>query len=135
MSGVYTLILSLEKDEVIVVGKLGELAFKKGFYVYVGSAMSGFKRIDRHYRVSTGENPTRRWHIDYLLPHTEIVADYRTKTGKKVECTLASSIGDGTDGIDRFGASDCRCRTHLFFANDLEMLTERVKHAHMEILK
>ncbi|HUL38541.1 MAG TPA: DNA/RNA nuclease SfsA, partial [Thermodesulfobacteriota bacterium] len=47
--GSYLLILSLKRIRKINVGKLGEVHFRKGFYIYVGSAMANLsKRIERH---------------------------------------------------------------------------------------
>ena len=41
MKGAYLLVMKLDKDVLIAVGKLGVLSFKKGYYVYVGSALQG----------------------------------------------------------------------------------------------
>lgn len=65
--GVYVLILKLEEDSEIQIGRLGKLHFRNGFYAYIGSALGGgFKRVDRHINVSKGINHTKKWHIDYL---------------------------------------------------------------------
>jgi len=64
MKGSYILLIKLLKDSEIKVGSLGTISFKKGFYVYVGSAMGGLEqRINRHLR----KNKKTFWHIDYLL--------------------------------------------------------------------
>jgi len=47
--GTYILVVKLEKDKQIQVGKLGDFLFEKGYYCYVGSAMNGLEqRIGRH---------------------------------------------------------------------------------------
>ena len=47
--GSYLLILELKRNRDISVGKLGRVSFKRGFYIYVGSAMANLsKRIERH---------------------------------------------------------------------------------------
>ncbi|TAN39270.1 MAG: GIY-YIG nuclease family protein, partial [Candidatus Methanoperedens sp.] len=76
MKGVYILNLKIDKDIVIRVGKLGNIRFKKGYYAYIGSALGtgGFKRVTRHFNIASGKNMTRKWHIDYLLPHSEVVS-------------------------------------------------------------
>lgn len=49
MKGCYCLIIKLEKNEKIKIGKLGSINFKKGHYVYVGSAMNSLEsRLKRH---------------------------------------------------------------------------------------
>ena len=70
-SGTYALILSSAREDVIRVGRLGDLRLQNGFYVYVGSALGqgGVRgRLAHHMR------PTERphWHIDYLRLHTTI---------------------------------------------------------------
>lgn len=117
MKGVYVLILRLDNDRDILVGKLGELHFKKGFYAYIGSAMGrgGFKRVTRHFNVAQGKNSTRKWHIDYLLPHSEVICAVFSPTYEAIECVVAKLLGEISEGLPGFGCSDCSCETHLFF--------------------
>ncbi len=98
MKGVYVLILRLDNDRDILVGKLGELHFKKGFYAYIGSAMGrgGFKRVTRHFNVAQGKNSTRKWHIDYLLPHSEVICAVFSPTDEAIECVVAKILGEKT---------------------------------------
>jgi sugar fermentation stimulation protein A len=44
--GVYLLILKVDQKETIEVGSLGRRVFKKGFYVYVGSAKRNLSKIE-----------------------------------------------------------------------------------------
>jgi sugar fermentation stimulation protein A len=61
--GSYLLILNLKRDRKIDVGKLGKVDFRKGFYIYVGSAMANLsKRMERHRRL----RKRHHWHIDEL---------------------------------------------------------------------
>jgi sugar fermentation stimulation protein A len=47
--GSYLLVLELKRSRNIQVGKLGRISFRRGFYIYVGSAMAHLsKRIERH---------------------------------------------------------------------------------------
>ncbi len=117
MKGVYVLILRLDNDIDVHVGKLGKLHFKKGFYAYIGSACDagGFKRVTRHFNVASGKNITRRWHIDYLLPYSEVVCAVLLPTSKALECTVAKALGEFLSEIPWFGCSDCICSTHLLF--------------------
>ena len=118
MKVVYVLLLKLEKDVTITIGKLGTLNFKKGFYAYTGSARGtgGFKRIDRHFNVASGQNTTRRWHIDYLLPHLEVICAVTVPTKDDLECTVSGKLSALLLGIKGFGCSDCSCSSHLFFS-------------------
>ncbi|VVB89757.1 Uncharacterised protein [uncultured archaeon] len=118
MKGVYVLILRLHKETVIRVGKLGKFSFKEGYYAYVGSALGtgGFKRVTRHFDVASGKNATRKWHIDYLLPHSEVVRALLIPTDESIECSTARAVGEFCTGIEDFGCSDCSCHAHLFFS-------------------
>ena len=118
MKGIYVLELEIDKDTVIRVGKLGNILFKKGYYAYIGSALGtgGFKRVTRHYNVASGKNMTRKWHIDYLLPHSEVVSTMLIPTEVSIECNAAKAMGEFFSGIPGFGCSDCSCPAHLFFS-------------------
>ena len=117
MKGVYVLVLRMRESKYICVGKLGKLHFKRGYYAYVGSAQGsgGFKRVTRHFNVARGKNRTRKWHIDYLLPHSELICAVFSPTDEALECVVAKVLGKFSAGIKGFGCSDCSCETHLFF--------------------
>lgn len=53
--GTYSLILELERDQYIEIGKLGKFLFKKGYYVYNGSALGGFGRVKYHLKKNKKE--------------------------------------------------------------------------------
>lgn len=113
-TGVYVLLI--EAYGTIDVGRLGELVFA-GNYAYVGSAhgSAGLKRISRHMEVASGENQTRRWHIDYLLGLGKIEKVYFAETEENVECSLAEQLSLRAQMSHKgFGSSDCNCQTHLF---------------------
>ncbi len=117
MKGIYVLILRLEESRDIRVGKLGKLRLKRGYYAYVGSAQGsgGEKRVIRHFDIAQGRNATRKWHIDYLLPHSEVICAVFSPTGKDLECAVAKIIGGFSGDIKGFGCTDCSCESHLFF--------------------
>ncbi len=98
------------------IGGLGKISFKKGSYIYVGSARKNLEaRIRRHLR----KRKRLRWHIDYLLETAKKVRAIPIRTSKDLECEIAqklSSIAD--DKIDGFGAGDCSCSTHLFYFSE-----------------
>ena len=130
--GIYTLILSLPGAEKIKVGSLGIMDFAGGFYSYTGSARGsgGLKRVDRHILVSNGIKTTRRWHIDYLLPHTCVQEVFITKTPRDLECSIANAIGKRLMPVPGFGCTDCRCISHLHYSPGLGEMRAAVAAAH-----
>lgn len=113
MKGSYILLIKLDKDKNIKIGKLGNIFFKKGYYAYVGSALNGLEqRINRHLR----QEKKFHWHIDYLLQNAETVDIFYKLGNKKEECTLTNSLRD-LESVKSFGCSDCNCSSHLFFGS------------------
>ncbi len=115
--GSYLIILQLNKDKRINVGKLGTVLFKKGFYVYVGSAMANLTaRIERHKRL----RKTFHWHIDFLRDSADFICALAIRSSDRLECEIASSVSKIAQwSVKGFGSSDCTCKTHLFgFTNN-----------------
>jgi sugar fermentation stimulation protein A len=111
--GSYLLILSLDTDKEIAIGKLGSIFFKKGFYIYIGSAMKDLTpRIERHKR----KRKNLFWHIDYLREHAALVHALPIRSSSRLECEIAGSLCNVTSvSIKNFGSSDCSCSSHLFY--------------------
>ncbi len=111
--GVYLLLLELDESGVIDVGSLGRVEFKRGYYVYVGSAMNSLnKRLNRH----KSRNKKLRWHIDYLTVRADKIWDIPIVTDSDIEEEIALRLSGIADGyIDGFGASDSRRDSHLFY--------------------
>ena len=115
MKGSYVLLIELPEEQTIATGSLKAIYFPRGYYAYVGSAMGGFKsRLNRHLK----SNKKPHWHIDYLLEETSISEIILCETNDRVECTIAQALSYQFDSIPGFGSSDCKCRSHLFFATD-----------------
>jgi Uri superfamily endonuclease len=117
--GTYCLIIQLDQDSKIKIGKLGETDFKKGYYVYVGSALNSLEtRIKRHLR----DEKKLHWHVDYLLAHenSKIKEVVFVRSPHKWECDVAGQISKKSEKIKGFGSSDCKCPSHLFYFNDVE---------------
>jgi Uri superfamily endonuclease len=113
MKGVYILAVPLPRRSLMKIGALGFIDFKKGFYVYTGSAMGGLEqRIARHLR----KNKKLHWHIDYLLAKAEIKKVLVKESNMKTEeCSTARKLKDGGGApVYGFGCSDCKCKSHLF---------------------
>jgi Uri superfamily endonuclease len=133
MKGIYCLLMVLENDVRTSVGALGRLTFPSGVYAYVGSAQGGIEqRVRRH----LNGTKKKRWHIDYLLAHARTVSVVSVPTDDRgLECVLASVLSTlpGARVVaERFGSSDCGCRSHLLhFEGDehdvlLEMIAGRI---------
>lgn len=130
MKGCYCLIIRLDEDCEIKIGKLGKIYFKKGHYVYVGSAMNSLEsRINRH----LNEEKKLHWHIDYLLKESEISNVIYNVSTKKVECELSQYLSNKTTSIKGFGCSDCMCESHLYYFKNKNEAIEYVKDAYDSI--
>jgi len=116
-SGVYIAVFYLPRARKIRVGKLGQFHFKKGAYFYVGSAQrSLLARLKRH----SNRKKTLRWHIDYLSSRARMLGAITIPGPREGECELARQLdGMFESPVPSFGASDCRCGGHLFFAPEL----------------
>jgi len=113
--GTYALLLHLDAELALTVGQLGNLTFPAGDYVYVGSARGpGGLRARVRYHARTRKRA--RWHIDYLLARARLVAVHAIPGTERQECTWATTLlqlPNAAVVASRFGASDCRCLTHL----------------------
>ncbi len=113
------MILFLPGSKRIRVGALGEIDFKRGYYVYVGSGT--VKRMERHAR----KGKKKRWHIDYLSEEAEFLEGWYSEDAIEVEVAARMS---GTP-VPGFGASDSPLRSHLFYFPDLESARRAVQRA------
>jgi sugar fermentation stimulation protein A len=110
--GSYLLILRLSRDRRTGVGHLGSLRFRRGFYVYAGSAMRNLSgRIAWHHR----RRKHLHWHIDHLRQVSDDIVSLPIRSSQREECAITQALaGALTPGPAGFGCSDCRCPTHLF---------------------
>lgn len=110
----YCLIIKLRQNSRIKIGKLGEIDFKTGYYVYVGSALNS---IDNRIRRHLSKKKKLFWHIDYLLNSTNSTVEevILERSPEKWECKVAAGVSKKGTPTDRFGCSDCRCSSHLFY--------------------
>ncbi len=113
-AGTYVLILRNEIQRQIEIGRLGNIRFLPGFYVYVGSALGSLDaRIRRHAR----KGKTHFWHIDYISPPVMVLERaIPIRRKDRIETELAMRISPLCDmSIKRFGASDSPAPSHLFY--------------------
>ncbi len=110
--GSYVLVVYVRKPT-----KFRRWIFKKGIYLYVGSALNEYKR-----RLSRYLNIKRKfWHIDYLLDHGEILWAYLSNKG---EVELAKELSHVFHSIECFGNSDDKENSsHLFYVPPMEYVT------------
>ena len=116
-SGVYIAIFRLPTRRRILVGRLGRSWFQPGFYFYVGSAQRNLAaRIERHAR----KDKPLRWHIDYLSSQATMLGAIVLPGLRRRECELACELRSKfASAVPAFGASDCRCPGHLFYARTI----------------
>ena len=121
--GSYVLLIELPEEQTIVIGSLKAVHFHRGYYAYVGSAMSGFKsRLSRHLK----GNKRPRWHIDYLLPRASLNDIILCQTQDRAECSIAQALSRRFDSIPGFGSSDCKCHSHLFFTTEGKQMKAKI---------
>jgi sugar fermentation stimulation protein A len=116
-SGIYIAVFYLPQRQKIAVGKIGRFVFQKGFYFYVGSAQRNLSaRLERHSK----KKKALRWHIDYISVKAEMLGAITIPGHCELECQLAKKFGKMFElSMPGFGASDCRCGGHLFYAREL----------------
>ena len=118
---IYILGIKLNRDIKISIGRLGNISFNKGVYLYIGSAKNRLSaRLKRHL------SPDKRlfWHIDYLLCSDFASVKGIWIDGSKNECSIVRLIYQNLEGhiIKGFGSSDCRCPGHLVFIPPYKLL-------------
>ena len=113
MKGSYILLIELTEEQTITIDKLKTIHFSRGYYAYVGSAMG---RLESRLNYHLKGNKKPHWHIDYLLQRASIIGVILCETEERTECTIAQALKGQFDSIPGFGSSDCKCRSHLFFA-------------------
>jgi len=121
------LLIYISEDLKVRVGQLGEVSFKKGDYIYIGSAIGCLEvRLRRHLK----KDKKSFWHIDYLLENKKVKILQIWTIDKKMECQTAEVFcQDPTTEIIKkgFGSSDCKCVTHLFYIKNKERIKKILK--------
>lgn len=118
-------IIFVSEDLETIVGRLGRIYFKKGNYIYIGSAKGCLEaRLRRHLRRSK----KIYWHIDYLSNNKKAQILQIWVIQKSIECKTAGVFNEEpTCEIVKkgFGSLDCKCLSHLFYLKDREK-TEKI---------
>ena len=133
--GTYALVCESVCGTEVSVGRLGALAVRKGWYIYLGSAFGpgGIRaRVARH--VSQSSN--RHWHIDYLWPALRIGEIWYSHDPMRREhewVRILRRVTGCSVPLQRFGASDCRCEAHLLFFARVPLLRSFRGHVYSAI--
>jgi Uri superfamily endonuclease len=115
--GTYLLLIRLEDDTEIAIGRLGRYAFGAGWYAYAGSALGPgglAARLARHQR----KEKSLHWHIDYLLATSNLETGWQVACPDRMECIWAAAVRQLPDAqvpVAGFGSSDCSCPAHLIY--------------------
>ena len=120
--GSYMLILHLARERSIKIGGLGDILFRKGYYIYVGSAKKNLsQRISRH----LSKRKSFFWHIDYLRNEADSCLALPIRSSADLEHDIAARLAQIAEWrIPSFGSSDCSCASHLFGMEDNPLRNE-----------
>ena len=117
--GTYALIMTSTDSRRLSIGRLGCLALRTGWYVYVGSAFGpgGLRaRLAHHRKVAARPH----WHVDYLRLHVPLTGVWYTHDPARREHQWAGVLHQLTGAdlpLPGFGSSDCGCSSHLVHFN------------------
>jgi Uri superfamily endonuclease len=134
--GAYILELNVEDRLSLQVGKLGQVDFEPGRYLYVGSAYGPggiAARVTRHLK---RKGRRLHWHIDYLSAVIGVQRAWCLPGGD--ECEIVSTLLTDqrtTTPFAGFGSSDCsRCSAHLLTSTSHQPL-EKLLSSEVEVLE
>jgi Uri superfamily endonuclease len=83
-------------------------------------------RVKRH----LNKKKTLRWHIDYLTSSEDVEPIYAVvlPLTRNYECRIAKILQENDSiSINNFGASDCRCKSHLYNIKSPSRLIMKIK--------
>ncbi len=122
MQGSYCLIISVRAKETVSTASLGKVGFKKGYWMYIGSAQGkGSTNLENRLRRHFRDEKKIHWHVDYLLQtNANLLEAVWAETSADMECVIAQhleSLEDFIWGPKGFGATDCTksCSSHLLY--------------------
>ncbi len=135
VGGVYLLVFHLDGVTHLVVGALGELVLRAGYYAYAGSARQGLRSRLRHHLTAGGKR--RHWHVDYLRQVAEPLYALVWRGNNADECSLSRAAARvAAETVKDFGSSDCRCGGHLhYFREDPRELLRGLRGFPLELIR
>jgi Uri superfamily endonuclease len=118
--GTYALVLNSPGEATVQIGRLGKIRLRRGWYVYVGSALAEktgvLRRVGRHADLMR----PKQWNIDFAKPYLRLLEIWFTHDPARRECTWSAAVG-GLPGAEvhlkEFGGRDCRagCPAHFYY--------------------
>ncbi|MCS6907451.1 MAG: GIY-YIG nuclease family protein [Anaerolineales bacterium] len=122
--GSYVLVLWLVAPQILSVGRLGQLNFQAGYYLYVGSAFGAGGlggRLKHHL------NPSKyHWHVDYLRGVARLQEVWCRVDTRRQECHWAMELASLpwlSYSQPGFGSTDCHCVAHLLYCASADELS------------
>lgn len=111
--GSYLLRFDLPRPLVLAVGRLGEIRLAPGTLYYAGSAL-GPGGVAARVRCHLAGGGRPHWHVDRLRAVLPVREVWYCHAPERLEHAWAAGLlAGGSVAAVRFGASDCRCPTHL----------------------
>ncbi len=133
--GTYALVFRSSAPFQAVAGRLGPVFLSSGYWIYVGSAFgAGGLRSRLSHHLKPSHRP--HWHLDYIKSALVPVEIWTTTDPVKREhdwATLFSDFNGASRPIDGFGATDCKCRSHLILLTRPPGFCRFEKQAHRAI--
>lgn len=116
LPGSYVLVWHAMATATVVIGSIGLLNVVSGWYLYTGSALGpgGLRARLRHHLLPSARP---HWHVDYLRNAMQLAEIWVLPGVQRMEHSWAghlASLPASRIPLPRFGASDCRCPSHLF---------------------
>lgn len=113
------------------IGSLGKVELDKGYYAYIGSALSGLHRVKRHLEniERKKEDNNTYWHIDYITPWVEFKDVFFCEDKRReIEEKIAFYLAEVLDYVLDFGSSDTGAPSHLFFSSSYESILNEIEN-------
>ncbi len=115
--GTYALLIRAARPVTLRVGALGTVDIRRGIHVYVGSAHGPgglAARIRRH----VARDKRVHWHVDHLTTRLPVIEVWWAPGERRLEHAWSDAVAalpGARVSVPRFGSSDCRCATHLWW--------------------
>lgn len=114
LPGSYLLGLYLRRGTWLEIGRFGRQRLARGWYLYCGSARGpGGLRARLGHHLQPAARP--HWHVDYLRHVAELRQIWYLPGDNREHCWARqlAATPSGHCPLIGFGASDCRCASHL----------------------
>ena len=131
--GTYILLIKVPHQTDVKIGRRRQTTLNKGLYGYVGSALGPGGLVARLRHHATPRQ-RKHWHSDYLWAHAQLIGVLLHEGTERLECQWAAWVAHrANECVVGFGASDCRCRGHLFHLGAMSMKETLIELAETEL--